>query len=1166
MRKASFWVKLLALAVTIGFFSAGAAVAAELYGRIRGTVLDATGATVPDAAVTASNTGTGFSQTIKTATDGSFEFLNLQVGTYTVSVVKTNFKTYTATGLALSATQIYVLDVKLELGQVSEKVVVEAAPIQVEKTSMQLGYTVSGDKIRDMPLNGRNWVSLQQIQPGVVASSDRFGNNFATNGSQTQQNSYLINGTDANDIPLNTPVVFPSPDAIGEFQLVTNTINPEYGRNSGAILNAVIKSGTNSFHGSGFDFFRDTSLNTRNFFAAKPSVFHQNQFGGTVGGPVWKDHTFGFFSYQGTRAATPQGSGIITTNVFTPAQRGGAFGAGAFTNTKVSVIPLIGDSASPCPVVACAAGTLYSSLFSTGAIPAADLNTQAVSLMNTYVPTACVVNSSGACVFTGTASTTVTTDQYLYRADHTFNSRDAIWFYQFIQRSPSVSTLPFSGATLPGFASSSVSKVKQYTAAWNHTFSGSTLNELRFGYTRLNFKSTNPVNPIQPAAGGFTGIIPQSNVGSLTVVSVRGLFTLGFTTNGPQPRIDDTYQITDNFSKVYGKHSLKFGFEGRQFRYDASIFGARLDGSFAFNRTGRFSTGNSGADFLLGVPDTYNQSSGNGIVAVAKQYYFYAQDQWKVRSNLTLTYGMGYQIDTPLTDTLNNSRAINCFIPFQTSTVFPTAPAGMNFPGDPGCSSSGYRTHFDDWGPRVGFAYSPDWGRISGGPGKFSIRGGFGMYFNRTETELTLQNLNAPPFSQTSNGIADVKGVPAFIAPFTDARCISQTGSAIACSPLSSTGGPTPASIPNKFPFIRPAAGSAVNFTIFEPMFLNVSDPNTRVPYAMNYNLTLQRELSGRMILSVGYVGALGRKLESTQELNPGRNAAGCALIPACFNDPFSQNTNFPGNFAFPGNIFAGIGQQNTAGTSNYNSLQMTVNKAMSHGLSFLASYTYAHSLDTGSGFENAGFGGFGCNCSYRGINPFNTRLFNYGDSAFDARHRLVFSYTYEIPSMRKLHGLSGIPSRVVDGWRIAGIASFQTGFPLDIVDSNGLNLSDGSTFYGLWGVPNVVAPVTKFDPRASSTHTYFSTASFAAEALGTVGNTGRSVIHGPGINNFDFQLSKDTQITEKTKIELRVEIFNMWNHAQFTLPVTDFADSRFGTVRSARDPRLVQLAAKFYF
>ena len=340
----------------------------NLYAKIQGTVIDPSGAALNGVKLTATNVGTNLAYNAVSGGDGNYVFLNLPIGTYRVTATSTGFRTYTATGITLVLDQIYQLNIKMELGQISEQVLVEAARVQVETTNTQLGTVINGDTIVDMPLNGRNWTQLQQFEPGVMSSSDRFGT-YSTNGSQTQQNSFLINGQDSNDLPLNTPVIIPSPDAIAEFSMVTNTINPEYGRNSGAVMNAAIKSGTNSFHGSGFEFYRDTFLNDKDFFTGKPQIYHQNQFGGTVGGPIWKNHTFFFFSYQGTRFRQPQATS--TQTVYTPAERNGDFSADGLAFTGNSPFPLYGDSASTCPVsggAQCPAGTAYSSLFSTGVI------------------------------------------------------------------------------------------------------------------------------------------------------------------------------------------------------------------------------------------------------------------------------------------------------------------------------------------------------------------------------------------------------------------------------------------------------------------------------------------------------------------------------------------------------------------------------------------------------------------------------------------------------------------------------------------------------------------------------------------------------------------------------------------------------------------------------
>ena len=736
----------------------------NLYAKIQGTVTDPTGAVLVGVKLTATNVGTNLEYTAESSASGSYVFLNLPIGTYRVTATTSGFRTYTASGITLSLDQIYQLNIKMEIGQISEQVMVEASNVQVQTTNTQLGTVISGSTIVDMPLNGRNWTQLQLLQPGVMSSSDRFGT-YSTNGSQTQQNSFLINGQDSNDLPLNTPLIIPSPDAIAEFNMVTNTINPEYGRNSGAIMNAVIKSGTNQFHGDGFDFYRDTFLNTKDFFTHAPAVYHQNQFGGTIGGPIWKNHTFFFFSYQGARFRQPQGSN--TNTVYSAAERGGDFSAaGLGTSSGKSPFPMFGDSSSPCPVggAQCPTGTAYSTLFSSGIIPTQDLNSIAVSLMNTYVP---LPNQTGN-QYGFSAVTSGKTDQYLWQIDHSFNSNDSIRFYGFIQSSPSQDTLPFTGSSLPGEPELAARHYKQFTASWNHVFSSNVLNEFRAGYTRFNFVAVQPVTPILPSSVGFD-ITPQNPAAAgLPVMTVTGFFTLGFSANGPQPRIDQTYQLDDNFSYVHGNHSLKFGYDGRKFGV-FNPFSFLNSGSYSFAGNGPYTTGLPQVDFLLGIPDGYSQSSGGVIDATAFAHYLYAQDSWRATPSFTINFGMGWQINTPTTQHFNNNRAINCWRPGQQSTIYPTAPVGMVFPGDAQCTAAGYQTGWTHFGPRLGLAWSPQasgpLGFLTGGPGKFSVRAGAGVYFNQIEEELTLQNLTAPPFSLTDGGIGDVGGISKSLQP-----------------------------------------------------------------------------------------------------------------------------------------------------------------------------------------------------------------------------------------------------------------------------------------------------------------------------------------------------------------------------------------------------------------
>jgi hypothetical protein len=1160
--KLTLWASVCCL---LGLLAADSALADNVYGEIRGTVTDPSGAVIPGATITATNTGTGVSKTVKSATDGTYEILQLAApATYNVTAEQEGFRAFEAQNLPLSLDQIYVLNIKMEVGAVTQHVTVEASPTQVEGTSIQLGAHLTGSYIVDLPLNGRDWITLQQTLPGVVASID-FDDNFSTSGSRSQDNGFTVNGTDSNDLALNTPLVVPSPDAIAEVSMITNTINPEYGRNGGAIMNAVTKSGTNKFHGDGFEFYRDTSLNARNFFLPQPQVFHQNQFGGTIGGPIRKDRTFFFFSYQGTRNRQPinPGRGFAggTTTVFTADQRNGIF---PDVNTNVSgnglptasPFPLVGEDGKTYP-----AGTLYSTLFPTGHIPQADFSPIAVNLIKTYMPPANI----GTSTFSWNPISTNSFNQYITRIDHTFTPKDSIYGYYFIEQQSSVDDEPFFGGSLPGFAEQQTERIQNMNLTWNHTIGTSMINEARVGYNRFGFNTINPVKPLLPSSLGFTGINPQNTSGAgapcMDMPSYQppsGACLFGFSYNGPQPRIDQTYQVTDNFSWIKGQHTFKVGFDMRRAQV-VNPFAFVNNGYFQYYGVGTFSTGDQGADFLLGIPDLYEQTSGGFIDARTQQYYSYFQDQWKLRPNLTVTYGLGWQINTPQNDIYNGGVAVNAFRPGEQSTVYPTAPPGLLFPGDKGISTSTYSNKWTHFGPRLGFAWSPDKDR------KWSVRAGFGIYYNQIEEEVTLQNLQSPPFSLTDFGISDQGGVPNFATPYSGYFPQRDANGNII--------GVTTNSIANKFPFTPPKPGSKdVDFTFFEPMVLKVFDPNFTTSSAYNYNFTIQRELPSATILSVGYVGHMGRHLSERHDINPAGQAPG--VNPVCAADPncsfFNLGSTHPETFPYDPSVFGGVGEQATDTNSNYNSLQISATKKTTHGLDFQASYTWSHSLDTISSVENVGGGG--------ALNPFNFHD-NYGDSAYDARHRFVISYSYAIPSIRHYDTFRAVPSRLVEGWRFAGTTTFQTGFPLSLTDTSENSLV--CWFYNSYGCPdrpNVAGPVKISDPRntnlVNATHGgtttrsnyYFDPNSFAPETRGVLGNAGRNYFHGPGINNWTFGLYKDTRITESTKLELRFEFFNIFNHTQFTSVGTDINSSFFGRATAALDPRIIQLAAKLYF
>lgn len=1160
--------------------------AADVNGRIKGTVTDSSGAILPGTTVSAVNQATGVRFETKSQADGSYLFAQLPVGTYTVSVSSPGFQSFRATGIVINIDQEYIEAVKLGVGQASETLEVAADAVQVNSTDMQLNNIVDSKQMVELPLIGRSFLGLEQIEPGIQASSDRFGG-YSAQGSQTQQSSYLINGADTNDLPLNSISFTPNLDAIDQFNLVTGPLNAEYDRNSGAIVNASIKSGTNHVHGDAFEFYRDTFLNTANYFQDINGVksvtpYHQHIFGGTIGAPILHDKLFIFGAYEGRRQRTPQ-TAYGNTTVLSNAQRGGNFSADLTGNnpngftfssnpipTSVTNLAALNPACNPGTSAAPTGNTWNACLGALGGvIPTGSYNTIASKLLSTYVP----APNSGLYSYIFNPVVTTSQDQFLGRVDFDPNPRNQITFVGLYQKAPSVSTIPFTGATVPGFAEVDRTDIYQYTADYVRQLSSTAVNDLAAHYTRFNYQAVTPQSTVAPSSLGFS-VNPQNTAAeSLPTIALTGLFTLGFSTNGPQPRIDQTYQVDDNLSKVLGHHQLKVGYDGRRFNV-SNPFSANNSGSFGFNPAASpYSTGDSGLDFLLGVPSSYSQGSGATIQAYAFLNYFYAQDTWRVTNSLTLSYGLGYQIDTPLHNQQYGGEAVTCFQAGVQSKIFPTAPVGITYPGDPRCGNASFATtRYSDLGPRIGFAWAPNLGRFSAGDQKkFSIRGGYGIYYNRSEEETSLNNLETPPFGLSSGGIGDAGGYPQFANPFADIN-----------------GG---GSINNKFPYAFPAAGANIDFSLYQPLELNQYGRGFRSPYSSNFQLSAEREFPSRTILRVSYVGTLGRRNQITYEANPETAAghAACLASTTCRSSAYRnyQSLYYPTHTAYgyanPANgtaWFTSIGTVASEGSSNYHALEVGIQKGLTHGLLFQVSYTLSHALDNGSNYENSGYGG-----TARGYNQYNQTL-NYGNSSFDARNRFVFSPVYTVPY--KGHGNAFSPLNLaLAGWEVSGILQLAQGFPYDISYggnvSNSLYCSAYVSFYACPDVPNETAPLVRNNPRvrvtSSNNTSWFAKSGFAPEAIGTFGNIGRNTYHGPGINNTNVVLAKNISVSSDgvRYIQLRLESDNVFNHTNFANPngtVTSFSAAgvpagSFGQisgVNSNLPARQSQIAGKFYF
>ena len=1180
----------LLVAAVFGF-ALQSAHAVDTNGRIKGTVTDPTSAVISGAQVTATNLLTGVKYTTVSQADGGYFFAQLPIGSYKITVAAPGFKTFEASGIALTIDQEYIEPVKLTVGDTAEVLAVSADAIQVNTTDMQLNNVVEASQMVELPNISRSFTLFETVEPGVQSSNDRFGG-YSANGAETQQSSFLINGADVNDLPINTVGLNPVLDAIAEFNLVTGPLNAEYDRNSGGIVNATLKTGTNQFHGDVFEFYRDTFLNTGNYFsnvAATPTTpqhknvtpYHENIFGATVGGPIFKNKLFFFGAYQGTRKRVPNGNSSNSTTVFSAAQRSGNFANDLDPNNPLgysfSIVPIPGTLSIPnCPSgvttwAQCAA-------INGGTFPTSAFNPIAAALLTKYVPLP--NQGTNGYVFNNIEATTQ--NQELGRIDFDPNPKNqfnVIWIHD---KSSSVSTTPFTGATLPGFAEVDGSTIDQATFDYVRQINSSMVNDFALHYTRFNDLIVVPQNVVDPASLGFQ-IHPETASAASVPTIDTGYFVLGFSSNGPQPRIDQTYQADDSISKVFGHHVIKVGYDGRRFNV-SNPFSANNSGNYGYSAGTAFGSGDPGLDFLLGNPASYSQGTGATIQAYAFLNYFYAQDTWKATDALTISYGLGYQIDTPLHNQQYGGEAITCFLPGQQSTIFPTAPIGVNYPGDKGCTDTAQSTtRYNDFGPRLGFALAPNLGFLSGGDSrKLSLRGGFGIYYNRTEEETSLNNLESAPFGIASGGSGDYgASAPGFANPYQDL----DTGTVYA----------------NKFPYTFPTKGQTIDYSLFEPLALNTYDKGFRSPSAENFQLTLEREFASHIIARVSYVGSLGRHNQTIYEGSPETQAGhdACLADTTQCGSPKTSKYRNRQSYNYPGNTQYGIvdalsglpayptvGVVTSQGTSNYNSLQASLEKGLSHGLQFQLSYTLSHALDDASSYENTGYGG-----SARGYNQFNRGL-NYGNASFDARHRLVFAPIYTVPSFAGHSSFSPI-NLALTGWQVSGISTMATGFPFDVSygggSSNSLYCSPSLSFYACPDEPNQSGPLVRSDPRKflpglNRTQWFDAKSSgFSQAPLGQFGNESRNRYHGPGSINTDVIIAKNFNLRAdgSLRLQIRMESDNVFNHTNFNNPrstvtsttaaetLTNPGSLSYGStgqITRAAEARKTQLAAKFYF
>lgn len=1192
---------------------------------ISGTIKDPSGASVAGATVAATNVGTGITQTETTNDQGFFSFQTLPPGKYTVEIQKPGFKVYRQTDVTVDVNSAVPVDVVLQVGQINEKVEVASDALHVETINSQMGEVIEGKEMTDVPLVSRSYTDLLALQPGVVPTASQMSGGYAgsfisagfavplvsgdlnsgaqsVNGMRESANAFILNGVLVQEIGYSGAGAIPNLDSLAEFRILTNNTDAEYGNYAGAQINVVTKSGTNQFHGNVFEFLRNTDFDAKNYFDTNGrGAYHQNQFGGTIGGPVIKDRLFFFADYQGNRRlqAVPQtivGAPSVAT------ESGDLSGIASSITGSVNGADWANVLSTQLSEPVSAGEPYYFSGCTSSSqcvLPNAQLSPSAFNpisknLLQYILPATGPLQPNG----TGTYSTSagainLNDNKFSGRLDANTQALGLITAYYYFDKYTRVDPYWAGNAPLyPGFSVQGVGHTHNLNIGFTKTLSKASVNEFRVGFFRLDTKFNRPLGGTNTTlaqlgfASGANGA-PGIYVGTPSVEGVPEIdfnnFVIGVPSR-PNLLLDNIYQIIDNVSKIVGTHTFRFGGQYHFNQLEENLSNV-ANGNFFFGSNFACcssETGDDFVDFLLGAPSQYVQ--GQSYPSYGRSFYlgFYAQDSWRARPNLTLNYGLRYDVSSPWWEKYHEIQTI---IPGEQSVVFPGSPLGWLFPGDPHVPRTLAPTRWGNFAPRIGMAYSFGehegfLGKLLGKPGESSIRLGYTFSYASFEGATDFNEIGDAPFGDYAG-----PGEPSFNAPFTcRATCAPGTGSNL--FPV--------AAPPKQFSASHPASGSPYDT---EAEFLNAfgtigSSPaffnGNRLPYAENYELSLQRQVTSKDLITVSYVGTQGRRLLSSVSANPGNPALclathGCgpggesniyingtsavlgtrSALPGVELTPAeAQLPTGPFGTLLPDGNYGVIPFSNdsyfiTAGSSTYNSGQINYRHTAGN-LQLLLGYTYSKAMDDASGYGEQ-------------FNPINARL-SRGLAAFDSTNNFVVSYNYVLP-FNKIGG----SNRLTSGWALSGITRFSTGLPVTIVETDDQSLL-GTSFGGPIilpvDTPNLVAPVQIMNPRGSG-HYYFSTSSFQQSALGQEGDSRRRFFHGPGLNNWDMALVKDTRVSERVNVQFRAEFFNLVNHAQFQSPsgISTFGGTNgssntasFGVVSTAAPPRIGQLSLKLNF
>ena len=1109
-----------------------------------GVVRDASGAVIPWAAVTLRQSGSETVLSSQTDDQGAFRIALPAAGEYQLSVEASGFEFYQAGMVVSDAEPSAHLDIALAVAGNVQTVEVTADALAAETTSTQLGQTLNTQKIEAVPLNGRSFTDLMAVQPGIVPqntaqpgavimtgvastppSGDANPGNLSISGQRESSNGFRVNGSDVEeDVNMGTSIL-PNLDAIDSFRVLTSNFDAEYGNSSGGQILVTTKSGTERVHGSAFEFLRNTALDARNYFSQDRAAYRQNQFGGTLGGAPFHLKSLKLFGdYQGTRLT----EGIDTGNIAVPsdAERNGDFSQNPLTGSVSG--PYWASLLSARLGRTVSAGEPYSAVFPDGKIPESAWSAPATNLL-AYVPQP---NAGAALFATAAEAQTLTDNKGALRADWT-HRRGTLTGYYFLDGYSLDNPYPTGtgGASVPGFDATSNGRAQLASLAHTITFGASTLNEFHLSFMRNDNAVGQPKGGVGPSleSQGFSGIVAlKPTTEGIENVAFND-FTMGVDTTA-LVQAENIYEVSDAFSRIMGKHGLKVGGEvhANQINTHPDVV---FNGSFAFNGS---ETGLDFADFLLGAPSSYTQGQARDFYNRNLYVAGFAQDSWKATKQLTVNYGVRWDRIRPWQEKYNQLQTL---IKGEQSQVFPGAPQGLVFPGDPGVADS-LAPARDNFSPRIGVAWSPgsaDSGllhKLIGPQGQTSIRLGYGTFYTAYEgLSAGIMSAN-PPYGYTYTSAAP----PLFESPFTVAATGANAGQRF---PLQNVGYGASRAQPN----------GNVDWSQFEPLVgIPAVDPNDVTPYAEHWMASVQRQLGAASLVTLSYVGAGSHHLLVLEEANPADPALCLSLGSACgpFNEQAARTVFGP--------AFGSVELQRTIANASYNALEATFNHR-SHGLEMLASYTYSKSLDESAGLPEP-------------VNPVNPSL-SRGLSAYDMRHNFVTSFHYEVPKPgtknRRLRALGS-------GWAIAGIARFTSGLPVTLLNNNDTSLlgtiPNGINNNGVdtpdWNGDSLHLHT---DPRSGAT--VFDASQFTLPALGTMGNARRRFFSGPGMEEFDATVSRSFLAKDDHALELRFEGFNVLNHTQFfgaSAVEGNISSGSFGQAVNAMAPRLMQVALRWQF